>query len=232
MVISRSPDAAKTMEGNIKFGDQILKLDDSISILGVTFDRKLNFEHIKEITHKASLRVTILRRMKHLLDARGLRVLYRAQVRPFLEYGTLTWMSSPRTYMNMLNKVQQRAEQLITSAYYREGEHVITEDSLGHRRDVATLCVMHKVQIQRVPHLQGLRIPTRRSQQSTRTMLSSECLVEVPWSNSSQHQRTYVSRAARLWNSFTSTVDAQSLTMQQAKVAAHTWRRQHPDSSQ
>ena len=227
MVISRSPEAARVMEGKIKFNENILPISDCISILGVDFDKRLNFgQHLNEITRKASLRVSTLRRMKHLLDARGLQTLYRAQVRPFLEYAPLAWMSTPKSYLTRLDKVQLRAQQLIAETPSDENYIAVPDVPLEHRRDVAILTVMHKAQIQRVTHLQDLQLPTRRPQRTTRSVLSSECQVDIPGSSSSIHQRTYICRAARLWNAFTASVDVAPLNTNQVKSAAHRWRLQ------
>ena len=164
--------------------------------------------------------------MKHLLDARGLQTLYRAQVRPFLEYAPLAWMSTPRSYLTMLDKVQRRAQQLIADAHIDEDYIGPPDIPLEHRRDVATLTVMHKAQIQRVEHLHDLQLPTRRPQRTTRSVLSSDCLVDIPRSSSSLHQRTYICRAARLWNAFTASVDVLPRNTNQVKSAAHQWRLQ------
>lgn len=228
MVISRSPRDANTLRGQIKFGNDVLQINSHLSILGVEFDNKLNFDrHIRVVAQMTSKKVTALRRMKHLLDARGLSTLYKAQVRTQLEYASLTWMSSPRTHLNLLDKVQRRAEQLIACAAQRE-EVLPQLDTLEHRRKVASLTVMHKAQVQHVSHLSGLRLPWRQSQRSTRSVLTSDCQVEVPCSRSSTHQRTFTSTTARLWNSMVASVQVRGLTTQQMKLAAHAWCCQHP----
>nr|XP_027238108.1 uncharacterized protein LOC113829201 [Penaeus vannamei] len=201
-------------------------MTNSISILGVSFDYCLMFDaHLKEIAKKASTRVTLLRRIKHFLDARGLHALYNAQVRRFLEYAALPWMSASKTHLDLLDKVQRRAYHLIDSV--RQDTQPALHTTLQHRRDVAALTVMHKIQVQRVPHPQGLRLPRRRSLRPTRTVISSEDAVDVPWSNTSQHQRTFLSRAARLWNSFVADARVQTLDTQQAKLMGHRWRLHH-----
>ncbi|MPD06661.1 hypothetical protein E2C01_102486 [Portunus trituberculatus] len=64
-----------------------IRVKDSINILGVEVDSKLSFDrHLESVAHKASLRVTLLRRVRHLLDAKGLMTLYKAQLRPIMEY--------------------------------------------------------------------------------------------------------------------------------------------------
>ena len=117
MLITRSPWDVRLLEGQLKFGDDILAVKDSVNILGVEVDSKLSFDHhLESLARRASLRVTLLRRVSHLLDAKGLMTLYKAQVRPIMEYSPLTWMSSAQCNLYLLDKVQRRAERLINSS--------------------------------------------------------------------------------------------------------------------
>lgn len=230
MVISRSPRDLNEIRGKLKFNSKNLEIDSNLNILGVTFDSRLSFEcHVKEIAHKASLKVSALRRMKHFLDAKGMLTLYKAQVRSSLEYAPLAWMSCSRSHLLLLDKVQLRVERLIADVNQQpaQEEPPTNLDTLEHRRKVASLTVLHKAQLQQVRHLEGMRLPWRQSQRSTRTVLSSDCLVEVPRSHTSLHQRTFSSVAANLWNSMTATIPVRGLNTQQMKVAANLWCRQH-----
>ena len=222
MVISRSPAATQAVLGHLQFGDTILALQKHVKILGVDVDQELRFNlHLKKVAHLASRRVTALRRVAKFLDARGVLLLYKAQIRPYLEYATLTWMSAAPTHLQKLNAVERRAMRLVEGSEHAQSPL----DSLEHRRDVATLVVLHKAQVQGVPHLDKLRIQPRVTNRSTRTVLSSDELVEVPQSHSSQHQRTFTSRASRLWNSFTAaSPSVTTLSTQGVKLAAHRWR--------
>ncbi|XP_042870705.1 uncharacterized protein LOC122252338 [Penaeus japonicus] len=182
------------MSGKISMNSIALPLEDSISIVGLDIDNSLRFnKHISRICRTASLKVTSLRRILHLLDPQGILTLYKSQIRPHLEYASLAWSSAAPTNLN----------------------------SLEHRRDVGALTVLHKAQVLQMPHLFSLRLPPIVRERSTRTVQSSRLLVDVPRSRSSQHQRTFSARAARLWNLFTSTLDVAEMNTQQAKRAAH-----------
>ena len=213
------------------FGTITLPLQDYVRILGVDLDRELRFDrHIKHVARQASLRVSALRRVAGLLDKRGILLLYKAQVRPYLEYGTLTWMSSAATHLRLLDKVERRVQRLLEDDHHQPPppQHTTPLDPLEHRRDVAALVVFHKAQVQGVPHLARLRLPQREAVRDTRTVFSSHEQVGVPRSRASQHQRTFVSRVSRLWNNFTAAVPlVQELSTQQVKVAAHRWRGTH-----
>ena len=237
MVVSRSPAAGPAVAGRLRFGDSLLPLKDSVKILGVEVDRELRFdEHVKHIAKKASHRVSALRRMAGFLDREGRLLLYKAQIRPYLEYAALSWMSCASSHTRRLDSIQRRALRLVDAAAdlpdppgHRPETMTTNIDSLEHRRDVAALVVFHKAQVQGVPHLAGLRQPPRVPIRSTRTVLASGDAVEVPRSRASQHQRTFVGRVSRMWNLFTAAVPlVQSMNTQSVKVAANTWRHTQP----
>ena len=163
MVVSRSPTARPAVEGRIRFGGVPLPLQEAIKILGVEVDRGLRFDgHIKNIAKKASHRVSALRRTASFLDRRGRLILYKAQIRPYLEYAALSWMSCAATHTKKLDSIQRRAMRLVDAADpVAQPEPASPLDSLEHRRDVAALVVFHKAQVQKVPHLAGLRQSSR-----------------------------------------------------------------------
>ncbi|XP_045132150.1 40S ribosomal protein S15-like [Portunus trituberculatus] len=50
--------------------------------------------------------------MADTLEPRGTLTLYKAQIRPCMEYGALSWMSSATVHMQRLDAVQRRALRL------------------------------------------------------------------------------------------------------------------------
>ena len=230
IIISRSPQAAMEVSGKLRFAGKILPLQDYIKILGVNVDHSLRFDHhIAAVTHQTSLRVSALRRMTSTLDPRGILTLYRAQIRPCMEYAALSWMSGATTHLRRLDAVQRRALRLVPAEEDQQQSAPVT--SLEHRRDVSALVVCHKTQVQRVSHLDPLRLPPRAVLRCTRTVASDDQPLEVPRSRSSQHQRTYTARTARLWNMFTvDTPQVHDMSTHQVKLAAHRWRSTHPST--
>ncbi|KAG0712459.1 hypothetical protein GWK47_018423 [Chionoecetes opilio] len=227
MVVSRSPAAGPAVEGRLRFGGVPLPLQEAVKVLGVEVDRELRFDgHIKHIAKKASHRVSALRRVASFLDSGGKPLLYKAQIRPYLEYAVLSWMSCAASHTRRLDSIQRRALRLVDTADPpAQPEPVSPLDSLEHRRDVAALVVFHKAEVQGVPHLAGLRQPPRIATRSTRTVLTSGDAVEVPRSRASQHQRTFVGRVSRMWNIFTAAVPhIQEMNSQSVKLAANRWR--------
>lgn len=233
MVISRSPGASQAVSGLLLFSHKILPLQDHIKVLGLTVDHCLRFDHhVEAVARQASQRVSTLRRMAGTLEPRGILTLYKAQIRPYLEYGALSWMSSAATHMQRLDAVQRRALRLVEPQGQQDNrQQPVPITSLEHRRDVAALVVCHKAQVQQVPHLCRLGLTSHRTHRTTRAALSSEQLVEVPRSRSSQHLRTYTARTARLWNKFTAaTPRVENMSTQSVKVAANRWRTTLPST--
>ena len=94
------------------------------NILRVEVESKLSFDrYLESVARKASLRVTRLRQVRHLLDAEDLMKLHKTQVRPVMEYSSLTWMSSAQSHLSLLDKVQRRAEHLINDARDQTQRH-------------------------------------------------------------------------------------------------------------
>lgn len=82
--------------------------------IGVTIDCNLNFnEHINIITKKANMLVGVIRRAYTYLDEESFCLLYKAIVRPHLEYAQAVWHPHKRKHINQIERVQRRATRLI-----------------------------------------------------------------------------------------------------------------------
>ncbi|XP_063843941.1 uncharacterized protein LOC135090806 [Scylla paramamosain] len=144
MVISRSPAASPAVSGRLSLGGQTLLLQEHIKVLGVTVDCGLRFDrHVAAAAHQASLQVSALRRMAENLDSRGILTLYKAQIRPCMEYSALSWMSSAPTNLQRLDAVQRRALQLVGMDGQQQQQEQTGVTSLEHRRDMSALVVQH-----------------------------------------------------------------------------------------
>ncbi|XP_050715616.1 uncharacterized protein LOC126998200 [Eriocheir sinensis] len=200
MVISRRRDINNLAGPGIQLEGKTLPLQDSISILGVGFDAGLSFtNHAKKISKNAAWKLSCVRRISHLLDAKGTEVLYKAQVRPLMEYSPLAWSSCPPSYLATLDRVQARAQRLIqrTGPQHARG----SLQPLQERRDVAGLCVMFKAHNLNTPHLAALRLPAPPTPiHSTRAAPHRQEQVAVPFSRTEHHIRSFQPRYSRLWN--------------------------------
>ena len=82
--------------------------------IGVTVDCNLSFdEHINNITKKSNMLVGVIRRTYTYLDEASFSLLFKAIVRPHLEYAQAVWHPYKRKHINQIERVQRRATKLI-----------------------------------------------------------------------------------------------------------------------
>lgn len=68
-MISPSREDVRQLQTKLRFGNDIILLQDSVGIFGVEVDSCVRFDrHFQKMAHKLSHKVTLLRRMKHFLD--------------------------------------------------------------------------------------------------------------------------------------------------------------------
>lgn len=204
LIISRSRDRI-TRNKALFMQERLLQEQDSINILGVTFDFKLNFgQHIESLARKATQKLNALRRILHLLSPEGALQLYKSQVRSALEYSSLAWNGAAQTHLSLLDKIQDRAVTLIGRT---ANEADINVDDLQRRRDVAGLTVLYKAQHLDVPHLAPLKQQPRRSARRTRATQQNPAALSPPTASTSHFQRHFICRYVNLWNDINSEND-------------------------
>ena len=99
---------------------------------------KLTFsDHLRSVATRARQRLGVLNRAAHILTPAGRTTVYKAFVRPVMEYALLVWMGAVKSHLQRLNNVQRRALHAIGP-----GEHL---PSLAIRRTVAWLACLYKL---------------------------------------------------------------------------------------
>ena len=93
---------------NIVMSGQVLPSNPAISLLGVTASSNLSWhDHVTDIAKSASKKLGFLFRARRYFTSQQLLVLYRAQIRPPLEYCSHIWSSAPKHTLNMLDSLQR-----------------------------------------------------------------------------------------------------------------------------
>ena len=89
--------------------------------LGVIFDRKLSFiSHIRYLKEKCTKALNLLRVIAHTTwgaDQQSLLHLYRSLIRSKLDYGCVVYGSARRSYLQMLDPIQNHALRLCLGAF-------------------------------------------------------------------------------------------------------------------
>ena len=117
--------------------------------LGITFDSDLKFKiHISNITSKANQVLGIIKRNFKFLDKNTFITLYKALVRPHLEYGQSVWSPYLITYKRDIEKVQRRATKLLPklrNLCYEDRLVQLNLPSLNYRRIRGDLIQVYKM---------------------------------------------------------------------------------------
>ena len=78
--------------------------------LGVTFQQDLKFSgHIAEKVNKANSVLSLIVRTFDYIEKESFILLYKALIRPVVEYGNAIWHPFLRKYIESVEKVQKRA---------------------------------------------------------------------------------------------------------------------------
>ena len=100
-------------------------------------DNELGFkEHINKVVYKANTTLGIIGRYYTYLD-RNLALLYKALVRPLVEYGNLVWSPYLKGDFEKLEAVQHRVTRIIPALKelpYQERLKILKLPSLRYRR--------------------------------------------------------------------------------------------------
>ena len=102
------------------------------STAGITFE-----DHVRGIVSRVSQRIGILRLVKRVfVDTSVLLRCYYAFVLPILEYCSPVWGSASKCYLQLLERQVYPVARLFPDQIFL---------SLCHRRNVAALCMLNKV---------------------------------------------------------------------------------------
>ena len=117
--------------------------------LGVRFDEFLTFEqHIQEKITKVNQIMGMIRRSFINLDKDNFTRLYKAQVRPHLEYAQSVWSPLRKRDIDAIENVQRRATQQIPelkNMTYKERLAELKLPTLNYRRLIGDMIEMYKI---------------------------------------------------------------------------------------
>ena len=118
--------------------------------LGVIIDDTLKFHvHTAAAAKKANQVLGIIKKSYSARDADTISTLYKAMVRPLLEYGNVIWGPHYRMDMKTIERVQRRATKLVDELRdkpYKERLKALKLPSLIYRRRRGDMITMFKLQ--------------------------------------------------------------------------------------
>ena len=98
----------------ITIGNASIETSNTIELLGITIDNKLNFnEHISNLLKKGNQKLHALARISKYLDKDKLRIVMKTFIQSQFNYCPLIWMFHSRIMNNKINKLHERALRIV-----------------------------------------------------------------------------------------------------------------------
>ena len=167
--------------------------------LGVIFDKDLNFnKHIQACTSKANKMIGVIRRTFINIDKDIFTKLYKAIVRPHLEYGNLAWHPLFKYQSVEIEKVQRRATKLVKNCKnksYEERLKYLNIHSLKGRRIRGDLIEVYKI----YNNLEGLIWKDLFTSNDTNTR-NNEGKIYMKRYKTNLRKNCFTNRVAPFWN--------------------------------
>jgi len=104
----------------LKIKGKKIEIQDSVKFLGVILDQRLNWKsHIEYVSNKCKRRLNLLRAVsgyKWGANKKSLLMLYRALIRPVIDYGAVAFCTAADTNLKILERIQSQALRLCCGA--------------------------------------------------------------------------------------------------------------------
>jgi ribonuclease HI len=105
---------------NLELNGQKIEMTESAKFLGVILDKKLTWKHhIEHLISKCQKRLNLMRAVsgsKWGASKKALLMIYRALIRPVLDYGAVTFCTANDTNLKKLEKIQNQALRICCGA--------------------------------------------------------------------------------------------------------------------
>ena len=102
--------ACKKNVFDVYINGEPLEFNNEAKYLGVILDNKLTWrQHIENIKSKINKGLRILKKMRHFLKEDTLASLFYAFLKPYIDYGSLTWGGTANTHLLKLKQTLNKA---------------------------------------------------------------------------------------------------------------------------
>ena len=179
-------------------GGSILEEKSSFKMLGLTFSSKLDWgSYIISIAKTASKKIGALIRSMKFLSPEVALYLYKATIRPCMEYCCHVWAGAPSCYLDLLDKLQKRICRIVGPSL------AASLEPLAHRRNVASLSLFYRYYFGRCSSelAQLPPLPFSRGRSTRYSDRLHDFSVTIPRCYKDVYVNSFFPRKAKLWNS-------------------------------
>ncbi len=196
--------------------------------IGVTIDSKLKFDkHIQLQVNKANQIVGIIRRTFKHLDYKNFSLLFKALVRPHLEYASSVWSPYKKKDIETVENVQRRATKMLPKLKdipYEERLKYLKLPTLRFRRlrgdMIETYKIMNNIYDESVTKGLFTRNTSERTRGHTLKINKNNCRLDI-------RKHYFTNRVVDVWNSLPeSIVTAKNVKAFERRLDGH-WK-EHP----
>ena len=185
-----------------------LEISSSFTHLGLSVSSNLTWKpHIISIAKHASQKLGFLSRSRGYFSPSQLLSIYKSQIRPSLEYCTHVWGDSPKSSLNLLDRVQFKAIHLINNSNLTN-----SLQSLSHHYLVANIPIFYRYFnghcSQEIKNI--ILNPVKRVRTTRSSTHSHPFQVTLPNARTLVHKSSFIPRTSQLWNSLPPTTFPES----------------------
>jgi hypothetical protein len=170
--------------------------------IGVHIDDKLTFdEHINAKVNKANSVMGVIRRTFEYLNETTFLMLYKALVRPHLEYANQVWAPMYKRQEEVLENVQRRGTKLIPGYHdlsYKERLQKLNLPTLRYRRIRGDMIEMYKILTNKYDEKVTDFIQKKETDRCTR---GHKYKINKNHVNLNIRKNSFVCRSTSIWNS-------------------------------
>ncbi|VEN56119.1 unnamed protein product [Callosobruchus maculatus] len=183
----------------------------SVKLLGININNNMSWhDHVVSVAKTASQKLGVLFRCRKLFTPEQLLLIYKAQIRPSLEYCSHVWGCAPKHSLKLLDTIQKRAIRLVDTPNLTKDLH-----SLEHGRRVADLALFYRFYHGR---FSSEAVRTRNTREALRT---HPYQVEVLTPRTSLPQHSFFWRTSTLWNQLPGNLFPDGYNLQRFKSNVH-----------
>ena len=167
-------------------------------MLWLTFSSKLDWgSYIISIAKTTSKKIGTLIRSTKFHSPDVALYLYKSSIRPCMEYCFHLWAGAPRSYLDLLDKLQKRICRIVGPSL------AVSLEPLAHRRNVASLSLFYRYYFGRCSSevAQLVPLPFSRGRSTRYSERLHDFSVAIPRCYKDVYVNSFFPRTAKLWNS-------------------------------
>ena len=110
--------------------NEVIDCSKSVKLLGITIDRKLNFnDHVSKLCKKVSTKLHALARISNIMSQDKIRLLMKSFIESQFSYCPLVWMFHSRALNNRINKLHERGLRLVYKDTHLTFDELLRKDN-------------------------------------------------------------------------------------------------------